>query len=86
MANSNRKGRVRRRANRMLKRLAIITVLIPLAAWALDEAARRAEGRQGPSPMSQRLRQGADLLGRRGRGPLAKRMRERREGGGHPTA
>jgi hypothetical protein len=85
MANSNRKGKVRMRAKRMLKRLAVITVLIPLAAWALDEAARRAEGRQGPSRMSERLRKGADLIGRRGRGPLAKRMRERREGG-HPTA
>jgi hypothetical protein len=85
MANSNRKGRVRSRAMRALKRLAVITVLIPLAAWALDEAARRAEGRQGSSPTSQRLRQGADWVGRFGRGPLAKRMRERRDGG-HTTA
>jgi hypothetical protein len=81
MANSNRKGRVRRRAKRMLKRVAIITVLIPLAAWALDEAARRAEGRQGASPMSQRLRQGSEWVGRFGRGPLARRMRQRRDGG-----
>lgn len=79
MAKSSRQGKVRRRAKRMLKRVAIITVLIPLAAWALDEAARRAEGRQGPSKMSERLRQGADVVGRRGRGPLAKRVRERRE-------
>jgi hypothetical protein len=76
---SNRKGRIRRRAMRTLRRLAIITVLIPLAAWALDEAARRAE-RQGSSPMSQRLRQGSDWLGGMGRGPLAKRMRQRRDG------
>jgi hypothetical protein len=84
MANSNRKGRMARRAKRTLKRLAIITVLIPLAAWALEEAARRAEGRQGASPMSQRLRQGAEWVGGFGRGPLAKRMRRQRPDGGQP--
>jgi hypothetical protein len=86
MANNNRNGVVKRRAKRLLKRLAIIMVLFPIAAWALDEAARRAESRrQGPSPMSERLWQGAEVVGRRGRGPLAKRVRERHEAG-HPTA
>ena len=78
MARGARKGRMAGRARRVLKRLAIITILVPLAAWALEEAARRAEAREGASPWGQRLRQGADWLGRFGRGPLASRMRRQR--------
>jgi hypothetical protein len=78
MAKGARGGRMARRARRGLKRLAIITILIPLAAWALDEAARRAEARGDSSPWGRRLRQGADWLGRFGRGPLASRMRRQR--------
>jgi hypothetical protein len=78
MAKGARRGRVASRARRTLKRLAVITVLIPLAAWALDEAAKRAEAREGASPWGRRLRQGADWLGGFGRGPLARRMRRQR--------
>jgi hypothetical protein len=78
MAKGARRGRVGGRARRTLKRLAIITVLIPLTAWALDEAAKRAEAREGASPWGRRLRQGADWLGGFGRGPLASRMRRQR--------
>jgi hypothetical protein len=75
MAKGARRGLLASRMRRGLKRLAIITILIPLAAWALEEAARRAEARQDASPWGRRLRQGADWLGGFGRGPLANRMR-----------
>jgi hypothetical protein len=78
MGTGARRGRMARRARRGLRRLAIITVLIPLAAWALDEAARRAEARGDTSPWGRRLRQGADWVGGFGRGPLASRMRRQR--------
>lgn len=78
MAKGARRARMAGRARRGLKRLAIITILIPLAAWALEEVARRAEAREGDSPWGRRLRQGADWLGGFGRGPLAGRMRRQR--------
>jgi hypothetical protein len=78
MAKGARRAWISSRARRGLKRLAIVTILIPLAVWALEELARRAEARQDASPWSRRLRQGADWLGGYGRGPLAKRMRHQR--------
>ena len=78
MGKGRGRGRVARRASRGLRRVAIITVLVPLAAWALEEAARRAEARGDTSPWGRRLRQGADWLGGFGRGPLASRMRRQR--------
>jgi hypothetical protein len=78
MGKGRGRGRVARRASRGLRRLAIITILVPLAAWALEEAARRAEARGDTSPWGRRLRQGADWLGGFGRGPLASRMRRQR--------
>jgi hypothetical protein len=72
------KGMMARRARRLIKRLAIITVLIPLAAWALEEAARRSDARNQASPWGQRLRQGSEWVGRFGRGPLANRLRRPR--------
>jgi hypothetical protein len=73
------KGAGRRRlARRVVRRLAVITILVPLAAWALEEAARRAEARGDTSPWTRRLRQGADWVGGFGRGPLARRMRHQR--------
>jgi hypothetical protein len=69
------KGMMARRARRLVKRLAIITVLIPLAAWALEEAARRSDSRNQASPWGQRLRQGSEWVGGFGRGPLANRLR-----------
>ena len=61
-----------------MRQLALITVAAPVAAWALEQAARRAEARDQTSPASQRLRQGADLEQRFGRGPLADRLGRRR--------
>jgi hypothetical protein len=59
------------------RRLALVTVAVPLAAWALEQAARRAETRDKTSPTSRWLRQGADLVQRFGRGPLADRLGRR---------
>jgi hypothetical protein len=62
-----------RRARRALRRLAIITVAIPLVAWALEEIARRTELRRPASPWTRRLRRSSELIGGFGRGPLARR-------------
>jgi hypothetical protein len=64
--------RIRRRAGQ----LALVTVAAPIAAWALEQAARRAETRDKTSPSSRRLRQGADFVQRFGRGPLADRLHQ----------
>jgi hypothetical protein len=63
----------RRRAGR----LALVMVAAPVAAWALEQAAHRAEARDSTSPTSRRLRQGADVARRLGRGPLADRLGRR---------
>jgi hypothetical protein len=61
-----------------MRRLAFVTVVVSVAAWALEQVARRAEGRATTLPTtSRRLRQGADFLQRFGRGPLAHRLRRR---------
>jgi ANTAR domain len=52
-------------------------VAAEVAAWALEQAAHRAEARNQASPASRRLRQGADSMQRFGRGPLADRLRQR---------
>jgi hypothetical protein len=57
--------------------MALVMVAAPAAAWALEQAARRAEARDKTSPASRRLRQGADLVQRFGRGPLADRLGRR---------
>ena len=57
--------------------LALVTVAAPIAGWALEQAARRAEAGDQTSPTSRRLRQGADFVQRVGRGPLADRLRQR---------
>jgi hypothetical protein len=75
---------MKKRTKRRLRRLAIIAIGIPVAAWALEEAARRSEARSGPSPTSRRLRTGADWLGRMGRGPLASRLRRPPEPAARP--
>jgi hypothetical protein len=64
-----------RRGRRAIRRLVVITVAIPLVAWALEEIARRTEARQPASPWSRRLRRGAGWIGGFGRGPLARRVR-----------
>jgi hypothetical protein len=65
---------MRTRTKRRVRRLALIMVAAPVAAWALEEAARRAEARDTASPTGRRLRQGADIVRRFGRGPLANRL------------
>jgi hypothetical protein len=62
---------------RRVGQLALVTVAAPVAAWALEQAAHRAEARDQASPVSRRLRQGADFVQRFGRGPLADRLRRR---------
>jgi hypothetical protein len=62
---------------RRTRQLAFVMVAVPVAAWALEQAARRAEARDQTSPASRRLRQGAELVQRFGRGPLADRLQRR---------
>jgi hypothetical protein len=61
---------MRRRA----RQLALVTVAAPVAVWALEQAARRAETRDSTAPTGRRLRQGADFARRFGRGPLTNRL------------
>jgi hypothetical protein len=50
-------------------------VVVPAAAWALEEAARRVDARDAGSATGRRLRQGADILRGFGAGPLVNRLR-----------
>jgi hypothetical protein len=68
---------MRTTTKRRARRLALVTLAAPVAAWAMEQAAHRAEARNQASPASRRLRQGADLVQRVGRGPLADRLRQR---------
>jgi hypothetical protein len=68
---------MRYRRRRRVRQMALVMVAAPAAAWALEQAARRAEARDKTSPASRRLRQGADLVQRFGRGPLADRLGRR---------
>jgi hypothetical protein len=61
---------MRYRRGRRVRQLALVMVAAPAAAWALEQAARRAEERDQTSPTSRRLRQGAELVQRFSRGPL----------------
>jgi hypothetical protein len=66
---------MRRALKRGIRRLALVAIAVPVVAWALEQAAQRLEARGAAAWWSQRLRGGAELLGRQGRGPLAKRLR-----------
>jgi len=68
---------MRTTTKRRVGQLALVTVAAPVAAWALEQAARRAEAGDQTSPTSRRLRQGADFMQRFGHGPLADRLRQR---------
>jgi hypothetical protein len=68
---------MRYRRGRRVRQLALVLVAAPAAAWALEQAARRAQERDKTAPTSRRLRQGADLVQRFGRGPLANRLGRR---------
>ena len=60
-----------------MRQLALVTVAAPIGAWALEQAARRAEAPDNTSGASRRLRPGADLVQLVGRGPLADRLGRR---------
>jgi hypothetical protein len=64
-------------SRRRAQQFALVTVAAPVAAWALEQVARRAEAKNSKSATSRRLRQGADVVQRLGRGPLASRLRRR---------
>jgi hypothetical protein len=68
---------MRTTTKRRAGQLALVTVAAPIAAWALEQAARRADAGDKNSLTSRRLRQGADFVQRFGRGPLADRLRQR---------
>ena len=55
---------MRTRRRRRARQLAFVSVAVPVAAWALEQAARRAEARDRTSPTSRRLRQGASFVQR----------------------
>jgi hypothetical protein len=63
---------------RRLGQLAVVTVALPVAGWALERAAQQAEAKNPGSTSSRRLRQGADFMQGAGRGPLASRLRNAR--------
>ena len=65
----------RRRRSRQARRMAMVAVAVPMAAWGLEQAAQRLEGRNPGSAWPGRLRQGADWLGGWAQGPLADRLR-----------
>jgi hypothetical protein len=50
-------------------------VAVPMAAWGLEQAAQRLDGRNPRSVWPGRLRQAADWLAGWGQGPLADRLR-----------
>jgi hypothetical protein len=68
---------MRTRTRRRARQVVFVTVAVPVAGWALEQAARRAEARGTTSPTSRRLRQGADLVQHFSRGPLADRLQRR---------
>jgi len=68
---------MRTTTKRRARQLAPVPVAAPVAAWALERAARRAEAGDKTSSAGRRLRQGADFVQRFGRGPLADRLRQR---------
>jgi hypothetical protein len=55
---------MRTKTKRRARQLAFVSVAVPVAAWALEQAARRAEARDMTSPTSRRLRQGANFVQR----------------------
>jgi hypothetical protein len=65
----------RSRLGRQARRMAMVAVAVPMAAWGLEQAAQRLEGHNPGSVWPGRLRQGADWLDGWGQGPLADRLR-----------
>jgi hypothetical protein len=55
--------------------MAMVAVAVPMAAWGLEQAAQRLEGRNPRSAWPGRLRQGAGWLDGWAQGPLADRLR-----------
>jgi hypothetical protein len=69
---NDRRQEMRTTTKRRTRRLALVTLAAPVGAWALEQAAHRAEARDQASPAGRRLRQGADFVQ-----PLADRLRQR---------
>jgi hypothetical protein len=65
------------RIRRRLAQLGLVMVALPLAGWALEQVARRAEERRPGSGTGKWLRQGSDFAYGFGRGPLSSRLRSR---------
>jgi hypothetical protein len=65
------------RIRRRLAQLGLVMVALPLAGWALEQVARRAEERRPGSGTGKWLRQGSDFAHGFGRGPLSSRLRSR---------
>jgi hypothetical protein len=67
---------MRTTTKRRARQLALVTLAVPVAAWALEQAPT------APRPVTRlprpagALRQGADFMQRFGRGPLADRLRQ----------
>jgi hypothetical protein len=62
--------------NRRARRLALATVALPVAAWALEQAAQRAETRD-PTPHQQAAALGAEFVQCYGHGPLGNQPQRR---------
>jgi hypothetical protein len=63
--------------NRRARRPALVTVALPVAAWALEQAAQRVETRDPNSSPGRRLRLCTDFVQRYGRGPLGDQPQRR---------
>jgi hypothetical protein len=68
---------MRRTTKQRVGQLALVTLAAPVAAWALEQAAHRAEAHDQASRASRRLRQAANFMQRFGRGRLADRLKQR---------
>jgi hypothetical protein len=55
---------MRTTTKRRARQLVLVTLAAPVAAWALEQAAHRAEAHDQASPAGRRLRQGADFMQR----------------------
>jgi hypothetical protein len=66
--------------SRRFRQYAILAIVVPAAAYALDGLGKSIEDRRGASTLTRALRSGGDFFRRHGRGPLARRLRERDPG------
>lgn len=76
-ATTHRGTAVRIQPRRWLVRLALRSLVVPVAAWAIDEAVSRTEAARGASTGTRALRVGAHWLHSQGNGPVARRLRSK---------